>query len=282
MPQWRLGFGANTEGDIEMAWWKRRNRPAARRLADVHMWTIRSRWTSRIQAFRDESGRAIALVTLRDGDVGASHVNGAEKYRDDAWEQFFPEDQAPPILIFNLLDPLLRLGDSSPIVAVEFDSDGYFRWSGDANAADIEVLDRLGAEWDAGSGYVPYTPPPPTYVQVLRRIAVRDLPPSDPFRGLDDYLSGNWDAASRLALTVAMTGNPMPANTPPDIAAAARSLLDVPIDLIRDPGEPVRFMNGQHRAEAMRRQGVTWTIVSETRKISGPPLPGEIKQLGTC
>jgi hypothetical protein len=32
-----------------------------------------------------------------------------------------------------------------------------------SDASDVQTLDRLGAEWDEGAGFVPYTPPPPTH-----------------------------------------------------------------------------------------------------------------------
>lgn len=64
------------------------------RLADVHMWTIRDGWTSRAQAFRDETGRTFAVITRRAGDTGPGHINGAEMFRADAWAQFFPAEQA--------------------------------------------------------------------------------------------------------------------------------------------------------------------------------------------
>lgn len=38
--------------------------PATGRLVDIHMWTIRDGWTSRAQAFRDETGRTFALLTM--------------------------------------------------------------------------------------------------------------------------------------------------------------------------------------------------------------------------
>ncbi|WP_225345680.1 hypothetical protein [Mycobacterium avium] len=85
-----------------------RRRPPHRtkgRLADVHMWTIRDGWTSRAQAFRDETGRTFAVITRRAGDTGPGHINGAEMFRGDAWAQFFPDEPAPPILAANVLDP---------------------------------------------------------------------------------------------------------------------------------------------------------------------------------
>jgi hypothetical protein len=39
-------------------------------------------------------------------------------FRTDAWAQFFPDEQTPPILIANVLDPGLRFEDSPQIVMV--------------------------------------------------------------------------------------------------------------------------------------------------------------------
>lgn len=246
------------------------------RTADIHMWHLDDITTCRLQVFRDRRERGLALITLRDGDRGPSHINAAEKYRSRIWAEFFPEHTSPPTLIFNLLDPYLRFDGWPSVVAMDFGADGWFKCCRYAAAEELETLNHLGAEWDEGSGYARYVPPPPTHAVVLRRIMVNELPGSEPFRDMDGYLSTDWAAASAAALQ-ATSYNTLPADLPVDIARAARSLWREPISLIREPGEPLRFMNGQHRAEAMRIQGVVETIAEEERPIDAEPLPGEFR-----
>lgn len=87
----------------------------------MHMWHLDERKTSRVQVFRGEKGNGLALITLRDGDFAASHVNNAVRYRRLIWEEFFPKDAAPPTLIANLLHPELWLEDKPSVVEIEFD-----------------------------------------------------------------------------------------------------------------------------------------------------------------
>ena len=266
------------------------------RIADVHMWTIRDGWTSRAQAFRDEAGRTFVLITRREGDTGPGHINGAEMFRTDSWAQFFPDDQTPPTLIANNLDD--PAGSFFPqIVTIEFSADGIFDCCQATDPDDIRTLDRLGAEWDEGAGYVPYIPPPPTSVFVLRRMRVRDLPPRELSSDIERrdshfqqvYMAVDWGRAVRFALQlIEATADepglffwrvseaiiPAEAEVPSNVASEAKSLCTNPIWLQRNADE-VRYMNGRHRAEAMLRQGVEETIVRETRLIDAPPLPGE-------
>ena len=62
------------------------------------------------------------------------------------------------------------------------------------------------------------------------------------------------------------------------MAAAARTLLDEPVELARD-ARKVWHVNGQHRTEAMLRQGVEEAVMVDTRLIDEPPLPGEIGRI---
>lgn len=249
------------------------------RLADVHMWTIRDGWTSRAQAFRDETGRTFAVITRRAGDTGPGHINGAEMFRCDAWAQFFPDEPAPPILIANVLDPLFKFEDSPQIVTLDFDADGIFDCHNATDPADIETLNRLGAEWDEGTGFVPHTPPPPKYAHVWRRFPVKDLPPRRLFRDMTPYMTADWGKAVEVAIQAIQDGGQIADDVPPSVAAAARTLLYESIELGREPGN-VWYINGQHRTEAMLRQGVKETVLQETRLIAEPPLPGEIGQAG--
>lgn len=258
---------------------KLRHRPG--RKADVHMWHVDAVGTSRVQAFRDELGHGMTLVTLRDGDRGASHVNAAEKYRSKIWTEFFPKDKTPPTLIFNLLNPHLRFEGWPRVVAMEYDAKGIFAHEREVDANELETLNRLGARWDEGADFVPYIPPPPSHAIVLRRILVSELPDSQPFRDMDRYLAVNWAAASAVALQ-AVNNCDLPVDLPADVAEAAGSLFYEPISLIREWDEPLRFMNGQHRAEAMRQQGVVETIVEEIRPIDAEPFPGELRKTGEC
>ena len=184
-------------------------------------------------------------------------------------------------LIFNLLNPRLRYKGWPNVVAIDYDTQGRFAHCREVDAEELATLHRLGAQWDHGGGYVPYTPPPPTHAVVLRRIPVRELPGSQPFRDMGRYLAVDWAAASIAALR-GSSEHDLPADLPADIAEAARSLWWDPISLIREPGEPLRFMNGQHRAEAMRQQGAVETIVEELRPVDARPLPGELQTISEC
>ncbi|MFV8227350.1 hypothetical protein [Mycolicibacterium fortuitum] len=251
---------------------------AAGRLADIHMWTIRDRWTSRAQAFRDQTGRTFALLTLRVGDQGPSHINGAEAFRREAWAQFFPNEQAPPTLIVNVLNPRLKLRDPQ-IQTLHFDTHGLFDYHHATDPADIETLNRLGAQWDEGAGFVPYTPPPPKYAHVWRRFPVKDLPQRRLFRDMEPYMHADWGSAVQAAIQAIQDGGQIPTDVPPSVAAAAETLLYESIELAREDGR-VWYINGQHRTEAMLRQGVEETVLLETRLIAERPLPGEIGQAG--
>ncbi|MEW2484276.1 hypothetical protein AB0876_32290 [Mycobacterium sp. NPDC049093] len=253
--------------------------PATGRLADVHMWTIRGSWTSRAQAFRDEAGRTFVLITQRIGDQGPGHINGAEMFREDAWKEFFPHEQAPPVLIANVLNPNMKLEDSPHIVTLNFDDHGNFDRHRAADPADIDTLNRLGAEWDEGAGFVPYTPPPPKFVHVWRRFPVKGLPQRRLFRDMEQYMSADWGKAVEVAIEAIQNSGPIPDGVPPSVADAASTLLYESIELAREDGR-VWYINGQHRSEAMQRQGVKETVIREKRLIAGPPLPGEIGQAG--
>lgn len=253
--------------------------PASGRLVDIHMWMIRDGWTSRAQAFRDETGRAFALLTLRVGDRGPSHINGAEVFRQEAWTQFFPGEPAPPILIVNVLNPQMKFEDSPQIQTIDFDARGIFDYHYGTDPADIRTLNALGAEWDEGAGFVPYTPPPPKYTHVWRRFPVNDLPERRLFRDMEPYMAAEWGSAVEVAIQAIQDGGQILVDVPPSVAGAARTLLYESIELAREDGR-VWYINGQHRTEAMLRQGVQETVLLETRLVAEPPLPGEICQAG--
>lgn len=256
-------------------------RPAAPvgRLADEHNWTVLSNTTARIQAFRDQSRRTFALVTRRVGDCGASHINAAKRFRDDAWAQLFAGDAAPPTLIFNLLDldPDRRNTDPAVVQAV-FTEDGRFKCCAAADPADVELLDSLGAQWDEGAGFEPYVPPEPTEVLVLCRMRVCDLPlPHNLFRDVSTYLVPDWKRAVEVALRCGAADQPSYPGVPGVIVNAARSLWEDPIMLLDDVRGELSLNNGQHRAEAMRRQGVETAIAALLRPVDAAPLMGEIR-----
>jgi hypothetical protein len=89
----------------------------------------------------------------------------------------------------------------------------------------------------------------------------------------------DWGDAVSVAVQAIQNGGRLPHEVSPQVVAAARTLLYEPIELVRD-GDDVRYINGQHRCEAMQRQGVTETVLRETRPIVEPPLPGEIGEAG--
>lgn len=246
------------------------------RLADVHMWSVRDGSTSRLQAFRDESGRTYAVTTRRPGDHGPGHVNSAEMFRSGVWMEFFAQEKDAPTLIANVLDPMMKFEDSARIVTLHFDEYGEFIRHVAADPADIETLNRLGVEWDAGAGFVPYVPPPPTRALVWRLFPVADLPARNLFRDMWEYMTTDWGQAVDVAVAVVTSGaDDVPDDLPADVTYAARTLLRESVELGRDEGQ-VWWINGQHRTEAMKRQGVAETLLRDQRGIDEPPLPGEL------
>jgi hypothetical protein len=121
-------------------------------------------------------------------------------FRTDAWAQFFPDDQTPPILIANVLDPCMKFEDSPQIITLDFDADGIFDYHCATDPDHIRTLHRLGAEWDEGTGFVPYAPPPPRYAYVWRRFPVHDLPTRRPFRDMQTYMAADWGQAVSVAI----------------------------------------------------------------------------------
>lgn len=240
------------------------------------MWTVRDGSTSRLQAFRDETGRTFALITRRIGDTGPGHISNAEMFRADALAQFFPGDSTPPILIANVLDPQFKLKDSPQIATLNFGAEGTFLYHDATDPADIATLDRLGAEWDEGTGFVPYEPPPPKHACVWRRFPVEDLPARRLFRDMEKYLTVDWGQAVVVAIQAIEANGAIPDEVPHDVATAARTLIYESIELARNAGE-VWWINGQHRSEAMARQGVEEAVVRDTRLVDEPPLRGEIR-----
>lgn len=253
-----------------------RRAPSMVQLADEHMWSFDGgSATSRVQAFRGDRGLGIAVVTLRDGDRGPSHINAAEGYRASVWRDFYDGDGDAPVLLFNLLNPTLRMSHLPNVVEATFDSDGDFNITRGARGEHLQLLEALDVAWDEGSGFVRYLPPAPTDVAVYRRIALSELPATQPFRDLRPYVAVDWRKAVQVALTARTLQN-LPTDLPIDIDAAARSLFYDPIELIRERGSSPRFMNGQHRTEALRLQGGTEVIVAEYRPIGSAALPGEL------
>ncbi len=237
--------------------------------------------TARIQGFHDRDGRDIALITLRDGDVDPGPDLAAAEYRTCAWREFFPESLHPPIMIFNLLGSKASFDAEREIITTDFDSDGrYLGWA-DISQYDLIVLNQLGAEWDEGAGFVPPQDPNVTQLEVLRTVAVCELPTGDLFRDMADYMTVDWAAAVSVALECLSSGSrfppELPTHVPRDIARAAQSFWRRPIKLIVESGEPPRFNNGQHRAEALRRQNAAIAIMLDTRLMDSEPLAGEIK-----
>lgn len=255
--------------------------PQPGRLADVHMWEVHGLYTARAQAFRDETGRALALITVREGDRVMNRRSEAGAFRERARKDFFPQDTEPPTIIFNVRNPALRFEGTTNIGTVDFyPGSDVCVGIHDTDPADMELLDRLGAEWGEGSGFVPYVPPTPTRVLVLRRIPVSELPESNIRRDMARYMATDWAEAVAIAILAERREN-IPEGLPEDVADAAGCLFYDPMGLIRDPDGTVRWMNGQHRGEAMRRQGVEETIVEERRPIDAPPLSGEIRVIIT-
>ncbi|WP_336513281.1 hypothetical protein [Mycobacteroides abscessus] len=209
----------------------------------------------------------------RCGEAGA--------FRERAWRDFFPQDTEPPTVIFNVRNPALRFAGATNVGTVDFyPGSDVCVGIHDTDPADVELLDRLDAEWDEGSGFVPYVPPTSTRVLVVRRIPVCELPATRIFRDMARYMATDWGQAVAVAIRAERREN-IPEDLPEDVADAAGSLFYDPMGLIRDPDGTVRWMNGQHRGEAMRRQGVEETIVEEKRRIDAPPLPGEIRVIIT-
>ncbi|SHP85343.1 Uncharacterised protein [Mycobacteroides abscessus subsp. abscessus] len=254
------------------------------RRADVHMWVTSHQYgsgTARIQTFRDREGRDIALITLRDGDVDPGPHLAAVEYQRCAWNDFFPESPRPPILIFNLLGSKAAFDAEREVIITEFDTDGRYLGLTDISQHDLIVLNQLGAEWDEGTGFVPLQYPPVTHLEVLRQVAVCELPEGDLFRDMNEFMTVDWAAAVSVAVECLSSGSKfppdLPTHVPRDLAKAAQSFWRKPIRLIVEPGEPPRFGNGQHRAEALRRQHATVAIMLDTRLVDSEPLSSEIR-----
>ena len=243
------------------------------------MWTIRDQWTSRAQVFRDEQVEHSRCSPCAWVTEGRDTSTAPKLTATEAWAQFFPKEQAPPIPIVNVLNPQMKLQDSPQIQTLHFDRGGLFDYHHAADTADIETLNRLGAEWDEGADFVPYTPPAPKYTRVWRRFPVKDLPQRRLFRDMDTYMTADWGHAVQTAIEAIQTGGQIPADVPPSVAAAARTLLYESIELAREGGR-AWYINGQHRTEAMLRQGVQEAVLIETRLLAEPPLPGELGQAG--
>ena len=99
---------------------------------------------------------------------------------------------------------------------------------GSANAtdpADIQTLNRLGAEWDEGTRFVPYTPPPPKYTLVWRRFPVKDLPERRLFRDMEPFMTADWGKAVEVAIQAIQDGGKIPAAAPPSVADPVTAVL---------------------------------------------------------
>ncbi|HVG84270.1 MAG TPA: hypothetical protein VM820_07115 [Vicinamibacterales bacterium] len=247
---------------------------------DRHVWKFRiddrrdARGTARIQTFRDQVHRGWALITIRPGDRGPSYVNGAEVFRERAWREFFAADADAPTLVFNLLDPL-QVIPGWEITTVSFDRDGILSHPLPAPRDLVRRLTEAGAEWDAGTE--PQTPKPTSVraVRVFRLVPLPEMPvPQRLFREMGAYQSVNWSAAVEVAVGALQNGAPIPDNVGSDVALAAASLWEDPIVLSDD--RPADFVNGQHRAQAMRDQGVKALIIEDRRLADDPPLAGEL------
>ncbi|WP_204251602.1 hypothetical protein [Mycobacteroides abscessus] len=254
------------------------------RRADIHMWTTRHEYghgTARIQTFHDRAGRDIALITLRDGDVDPGPHLAAVEYQKCAWHDFFPESPRPPILIFNLLGSKAPFDAEREILTIDFPAGGGDLGFSDTSQHDLIALNELGAEWDEGTGFVLLQDPQVTQVEVLRRVSVCELPEGDLFRDMNKFMAVDWAAAVSVALECLSSGSkfppPVPTHVSSDIARAAQSFWRRPIKLIVEPGGSARFNNGQHRAEALRRQNATVAIMLDTRPVDSEPLPGELR-----
>lgn len=183
------------------------------RRADVHMWVTSHQYgsgTARIQTFRDREGRDIALITLRDGDVDPGPHLAAVEYQRCAWHDFFPESPRPPILIFNLLGSKAAFDAEREVIITEFDTDGRYLGLTDISQHDLIVLNQLGAEWDEGTGFVPLQYPPVTHLEVLRQVAVCELPEGDLFRDMNEFMTVDWAAAVSVAVECLSSGSKFP------------------------------------------------------------------------
>jgi hypothetical protein len=96
---------------------------------------------------------------------------------------------------------------------------------------------------------------------------------------MEPFMTADWGQAVDVAIQAIHAGGEIPDEVPQSVAAAARTLLYEPIELSHT-ADNVCYVNGQHRSEAMLRQGVEETVLRDTRLIAEPPLPEEISQVG--
>ena len=270
------------------------------RVVDEHMFAIPDdgvRGTCRLQILTGPGAPLVIATQLSEGE-GLSLPNGAEEFLLAAWERYLPqEDRAPAYVDMHLGVPF-RQGVWGSEIAW-FDD----RLLGSTTGPIPEQLRELigaAADFDRGTGYVPYVEPPPTYADVWVADEVRVLPEPEPSRApcllLNDpnrewavdgsccwYHSVDWAVAVDLA-EAAVRADPsdLPAlETRGDVRArdadGAETLLLIPVVIGTAAGEDDWYINGQHRTQAMRDQGVTRTLTQRRRGVDDPPLRGEIR-----
>lgn len=106
-------------------------------------------------------------------------------------------------------------------------------------------------------------------------MSLSEMPlPQRLFREMGAYRSVNWSVAVEVAVGALQNGTPIPDNIGSGVAQAAASLWEDPIVLSDD--QPADFVNGQHRTQAMRDQGVKALIIEDRRLTDDPPLAGEL------
>lgn len=234
------------------------------------------RGTGFIQLFTDGDAPTQVLITCRTGDRGGSYINGAEQFYRAATalcqQLRYP---APVDVVFNVLPPLPSFSGIERAVFIPDPERGVFLDRTEAvSAADRELLSTAGADWTAGPGW---TPPvaAPADIDVWRVVDIEAVPlPHNLFRGIDNYTGVDWATATATAIDAIRSGGTPPSGSG-GVFTAAKSLIYDPIS-ITGRGAAASMENGQHRTEAMRRQGAERVLILDTRPTTADPLDGEI------
>lgn len=151
------------------------------RTVDEHAF-VTQHGSMRVQVFTAEGLRSVAVVTQTDRE-GRSLQNGAERYVEEVWQRFCPEEIEPPLFIAHQLLGELDLGFQQFLFTVvgPHTVERPVRWGPMLTLAELEELVGGPVDPDRGDGYVEPEPAqarPPVGASGFGRFAV--LPGASP------------------------------------------------------------------------------------------------------
>lgn len=195
------------------------------RTVDEHAF-VAQHGSMRVQVFTAEGLRSVAVVTQTDRE-GRSLQNGAERYVEEVWQRFCPEEIEPPLFIAHQLLGERDLGFQQFLFTVvgPHTVERPVRWGSMLTLAELEELVGGPVDPDRGEGYVEPEPPDEgrlrlTVAEVVmlprpdlhgeppcmpagtpwwRRLG-RQLVPRRRGRGCCWYHEGDWRVASDVAI----------------------------------------------------------------------------------